>query len=70
MGKMRDLGGNGEGRRRKKWWKGEDFLGEKFFFIPPRSAHWVRQSIAIDNVIWGARRRLVGGFMRFLIWSC
>ena len=31
MGKMGDLGGNGEERRRKKWWKGEDFLGEKIF---------------------------------------
>ena len=57
-------------KKKKKWWKGEDFLGEKFFYTTEKCTLWVRQSIAIDNVIWGARRRLVEGFMRFLIWSC
>ncbi len=39
MGKMGDLGGNGEGRRRKKWWKGEDFFWEKKFFLYHREVH-------------------------------
>lgn len=72
MGKMGDLGGNGEGRRRKSGGKEKIFLGEKFF-IPPRSVRGYDgcdRGRAVDNVIWGARRRLVEGFMRFLIWSC
>ena len=60
----------GKKEEEKKWWKGEDFLGEKIFYTTEKCTLWVRQSIAIDNVIWGARRRLVEGFMRFLIWSC
>ena len=37
MGKMGDLGGNGEGRRRKSGGKEKIFLGEKFFI--PREVH-------------------------------
>lgn len=64
MGKMGDLGGNGEGRRRKKWWKGEDFFWEKkFFFIPPRSVHYGCDRVLLLTTLYGgARRRLVEGF--------
>lgn len=39
------------------------FLGEKIFFIPPRSAHYGCDRVLLLTTLYGgARRRLVGGF--------
>ena len=44
-------------KKKKKWWKGEDFLGEKFF-IPPRSAHYGCDRVLLLTTLYG---ELVGG---------
>ena len=70
MGKMGIWEGMGKKEEEKSGGKEKIFWEKKFFYTTEKCTLWVRQSIAIDNVIWGARRRLVEGFMRFLIWSC
>ena len=57
MGKMGDLGGNGEGRRRKSGGK-EKIFWEKKFFIPPRSAHYGCDRVLLLTTLYG---ELVGG---------
>ena len=69
MGKMGIWEGMGK-KEEEKVVERRRFFGRKIFYTTEKCTLWVRQSIAIDNVIWGARRRLVEGFMRFLIWSC
>ena len=61
MGKMGIWEGMGKEEEEKSGGK-EKIFGRKNFLYHRKCTLWVRQSIAIDNVIWGARRRLVEGF--------
>ena len=61
MGKMGIWEGMGK-EEEEKVVERRRFFGRKIFYTTEKCTLWVRQSIAIDNVIWGARRRLVEGF--------